>query len=96
MVRKGCLCIHARELIHQLFILMTTAKPEAVYFSLGDRETKVSNPALRVTEDVMKKLSENCRNRGVASLYEQNPGNHYTDCVNRVVKGIDWVLRTLN
>ena len=71
-------------------------KPEAVYFSLGDRETKVSNPALRVTEDVMKKLSENCRNRGVASLYEQNPGNHYTDCVNRVVKGIDWVLRTLN
>ena len=83
MVRKGCLCIHARELMHQLFILMT-------------RETKVSNPALRVTEDVMKKLSENCRNRGVASLYEQNPGNHYTDCVNRVVKGIDWVLRTLN
>ncbi|MEE3392882.1 MAG: alpha/beta hydrolase-fold protein [Lachnospiraceae bacterium] len=70
-------------------------KPDAVYFSLGSKETRVSNPALQVTENVMKNLAKNCKLRGTASVYEQNPGNHFKDSELRVVKGIDWVLKEL-
>lgn len=71
-------------------------EPEAVYFSLGDRETKVSNPYLQTTEDVMKNLRESLKNRGIPSTFELNPGNHFKKNVLRVIKGIDWVMKTIN
>lgn len=69
--------------------------PQAAYFSLGNKESKSRNPYLQTTEPNMKVLANECQKRGVASVYEENPGNHFRDGDLRVAKGIAWVLRKI-
>ncbi len=68
-------------------------KPDAVYLSLGDLESRTRNPYLRRTEDCMEKLLAFFRDRAINSVFERNPGNHYKDADYRLAKGITWILR---
>ena len=70
-------------------------KPKAMYFSLGDKETRTRNPYLRTTDAVFLELLEECRRRGISAIYEKNPGNHFVDGDLRIAKGIRWVLEEL-
>lgn len=63
-----------------------------VYFSLGDRETKVKNPVLQTTEDVMHDLVDRYTQLGIPTVFESNPGNHFRDVDLRMAKGIAWLL----
>jgi len=65
---------------------------ESFYFSIGDRESAVANKALRTTRDNTERLSKLLSERGVQSVFELNPGNHYRDAALRMAKGIKWTL----
>ncbi len=68
-------------------------KPDAIYLSLGDQESRTGNPYLRQTENCMKELYSFYQSRGIDSVFELNPGNHYKDAVYRLARGITWILR---
>ncbi len=67
-------------------------KPEAVYFSLGRKEVKMRNPYLKMTGDIMETLCLHYQKEGIKSVFEWNPGNHYTDPMLRLAKGIRWAI----
>lgn len=68
-------------------------KPDAVYLSLGDQESRTRNPFLRQTENCTKELLSIYQSKGIDSVFEMNPGNHYKDAAYRLAKGISWALK---
>lgn len=66
--------------------------PSCIYFSLGDREAKTSNPILTTVELNTKKLEEFYRESGINTIYVSNEGNHFKDANMRMAKGIKWIL----
>ena len=68
-------------------------KPDAIYLSLGDTESRTKNPFFSQTENCMKELFSIYQNRTIESMFELNPGNHYKDAAYRLAKGITWILR---
>ena len=67
--------------------------PDAVYFSLGDRESRTKNEIMRQVKDHTAQLSEFFKSRGIKSVFELNPGGHFQDCELRMAKGIAWILK---
>lgn len=68
-------------------------KPDAIYLSLGDQESRTRNPVLRQTEAYMKELYSIYQSKAIDSVFELNPGNHYKDAAYRLAKGITWILK---
>lgn len=66
--------------------------PDAIYLSLGDEESRVGNKYLRQTERRTKELYSLYLQKGIRSVFESNPGNHYRDADLRLAKGISWIL----
>ena len=67
-------------------------KPEKIYFSLGNKESKTKNEILSKVEDNTNYLSEFYKNQGIKTIYEENEGNHFQDVYLRLVKAIKWIL----
>ena len=67
-------------------------KPDAVYMSLGSKESKVRNPVLAKVEENTKELQAYFSGCGIHSVYETNPGNHFREPALRTAKGIQWIL----
>ena len=70
-------------------------KPDAIYLSLGDRESQTKNRFLSQTEDRTKELFSIYQSRQINSIFELNPGNHFTDAPYRLAKGIAWMLKAV-
>ncbi|MCR5417154.1 MAG: alpha/beta hydrolase [Pseudobutyrivibrio sp.] len=70
--------------------------PEAIYFSLGDKEAKTKNSLLRTVEDNTNAIYEEYKNIGIATIFEMNPGNHFKDSDIRLAKGITWILNKVS
>lgn len=68
------------------------SRPDAVYLSLGDRESRTKNQFLSRTEDCAKELCSIYQSLGISSIFESNPGNHFKDAPLRLAKGIAWTL----
>ena len=68
-------------------------RPECVYFSLGDRESKTRNPVLRNVRRNTEEIQTFCRNRGIDTVFEENPGGHHDRAAERTAAGIVWLLR---
>ena len=69
--------------------------PEAVYLSLGDLESHTKNEFLSRTEHCMEELNSVYQQKGIQSVFELNPGNHYKDADLRLAKGISWTFNHL-
>ncbi len=69
--------------------------PKAIYLSIGDKESRTRNKYLSHTESNMKELQLIYKDRGVATAFELNEGNHFKDVNHRIAKGLKWVLTTL-
>lgn len=70
-------------------------KPLAIYFSLGNTETKSPNPYLQTTGRHTQTIEEYFAEQGVPSLFERNPGNHFQNPPARIAKALRWLLETL-
>lgn len=66
---------------------------EKIYFSLGNKESKVKNEVLSTVEENTKKLEQIYKLQGINTIYEENDGNHFKDADLRMAKGIKWILK---
>lgn len=67
-------------------------KPEAVYLSIGDLESRTKHPFFSQTQCCTEELHAVYQSIGVESAFELNRGNHYKDAPYRLAKGIVWAL----
>lgn len=66
--------------------------PDAIYLSLGDKESRAKNQYLSAVEACTNELYSIYKSRSVNTVFELNPGNHFKDAPYRLAKGIAWAL----
>lgn len=66
--------------------------PDCVYFSLGDKESKTRNPILRSVRQSTEEIQVFYQDKGIDTVFQLNPGNHYDHAAERTAAGIAWML----
>ena len=66
--------------------------PDRVYFSLGDKESKTRNPVLRSVRQNTEEIHTFYQSKGIDTVLQLNPGNHYNHAAERTAAGICWLL----
>ena len=66
--------------------------PEHMYFSLGSKESKARNPALRCIRQNTEEIRAFYQTKGVNTVFQLNPGNHYDRASERTAAGIVWLM----
>lgn len=66
--------------------------PDCLYFSLGDKESKTRNPVLKNVRQNTEEIQSYCAARGMDTVFQLNPGNHYNHAAERTAAGIFWLL----
>ena len=67
-------------------------RPDCIYFSLGDKEAKTRNPILKTVQENTEKIQTFYQNKGIDTVFQLNPGNHFVQGSERTVAGIQWLL----
>lgn len=67
-------------------------RPEHLYFSIGDKECKTSNPFLKVVQKNTEEIEEFYQSKGIDTVFRLNPGNHFKNAAERTGNGISWIL----
>ncbi len=67
--------------------------PEKVYFSLGSKEKQTKNPKMALVEIRTKAATVLLEQAGVETIFEENPGGHFYEPIERLARGIRWVLK---
>ncbi len=68
-------------------------RPDAVYFSLGDKEAKTRNAFLKSVQQNTEEIEQFYAKQGLDTTFVLNPGGHYTGGAERTAAGIDWIIR---
>ncbi len=68
------------------------SRPEHLYLSLGDRECKTRNSYLKTVQEHTEAIKTFCMEKGIDTVLQFNPGNHYKDAIQRTAAGIAWIL----
>ena len=71
-------------------------RPDCMYFSLGDKESKTRNPVLRSVRQNTEEVYAFYQSKGIDTTFQRNPGNHYDHAAERTRAGIDWLLSRKN
>lgn len=66
--------------------------PDCMYFSLGDKESKTRNPVLRSVRQNTEEIHAFYQCKGIDTMFQLNPGNHYNQVVERTAAGLCWLL----
>ena len=69
-----------------------THHPECIYFSLGNKESRTHHPLMSQIDDCTEQAYRLINTIGIPTIYESNPGNHFTDPDKRMAKAIKWIL----
>jgi predicted alpha/beta superfamily hydrolase len=75
-----------------LFSHRPKRRPDRIYFSLGDRESRTRNPLLKTVRQNTEEIHAFYRSQGIDTVFRLNPGNHYSHGVERTAAGIAWLL----
>ena len=67
-------------------------RPEHIYFSLGDKESKTRNLLLKSVRQNTEEIHSFYRGKGIDTVFQLNPGNHYNHAAERTAAGICWLL----
>ena len=67
-------------------------RPDCIYFSLGDREAKTRNPVLKTVQENTEEIQTFYQNKGIDTVFQLNPGNHFVQEIERTAAGIQWLL----
>lgn len=65
---------------------------DAAYLSLGKKEHKTPNRMMREVLADTKRCEQILQDRGAKTLFERNPGNHFSEPALRSARGIAWML----
>ena len=66
--------------------------PDYLYFSLGSKEARTRNLYMKTVQENTEKIEEYYRGKGISTVFQLNPGNHYKDAEKRTAAGIHWLL----
>lgn len=69
-----------------------TRRPDCIYFSLGDRESRTRNPILKNVQQNTEAIHAFYHAKGIDTVFRLNAGNHYDHAAERTAKGICWLL----
>ena len=67
-------------------------RPDCIYFSLGDKEAKTRNPILKTVQENTEEIRAFYQSKGIDTVFQLNPGNHFVQGSERTVAGIQWLL----
>ena len=67
-------------------------RPDCIYFSLGDKETKTRNPVLKTVQENTEEIQTFYQNKGIDTVFQLNPGDHFVQGIERTAAGIQWLL----
>lgn len=67
-------------------------RPENIYLSVGSKESKTRHKYIHNVENATKEITEIFHSRGIETVFELNPGNHFTEPELRMAKGIRNVI----
>lgn len=67
-------------------------RPDCMYFSLGDKESKTRNPVLQTVQQNTQEIQAFYQAQGIDTIFQLNPGNHYHQAVERTAAAIGWLL----
>ncbi len=70
--------------------------PTHLYLSLGDKEFKTRNPFLKSVQANTEAISALYQQKGIDTIFQLNPGNHFKNAVQRTTSGIAWILKQIN
>lgn len=65
---------------------------DCMYFSLGDKESKTRNKVLRNVRQNTEEIHAFYQGKGIDTVFQLNPGNHYDQAVERTAAGVCWLL----
>ncbi len=68
-------------------------KPDYLYLSLGDSESKTRNPYLKTVQINTEDINAFYRQKGIDTEFQLNPGSHYQNTLQRTALGIEWILK---
>ena len=68
-------------------------RPDRIYFSLGDKEAKTRNPVLKTVQENTEEIQAFYQSKGIDTVFQLNPGNHFVQGIERTIAGIQWLLR---
>ena len=66
--------------------------PNKIYFSLGNKESKTKNELMAKVEEKTKYAKQYYSDKNIETMYEVNEGNHFQNVIERISKGICWIL----
>lgn len=66
--------------------------PDCMYFSLGDKENKTRSPVLRNVRQNTEEIQAYYQAKGIDTVFQLNPGNHYDHAAERTAAGLCWLL----
>lgn len=67
-------------------------RPDHMYFSLGDKESKTRNSVLQSVRQNTEEIQAFYQSKGIDTVLQMNPGNHYNHAAERTAAGIVWML----
>ena len=67
-------------------------RPDCIYFSLGDKEAKARNSVLKTVQGNTEEIQAFYQSKGIDTVFQLNPGNHFVQGIERTVAGIQWLL----
>lgn len=67
-------------------------RPDHMYFSLGDKESKTRNTVLQSVRQNTEEIHAFYQSKGIDTVFQLNPGNHYNHAAERTAAGIVWML----
>ena len=67
-------------------------RPDCICFSLGDKEAKTRNPVLKTVQENTEEIQTFYQNKGIDTVFQLNPGNHFFQGIERTIAGIQWLL----
>ena len=65
---------------------------DCIYFSLGDKESKIWNSVLRSVRQNTEEIQAFYQGKGIDTVFQLNPGNHYDCAAERTAAGLYWLL----
>ena len=66
--------------------------PDCKYFSLGAKDNKTRNPVLRNVRQNTEEIQAYYQAKGIDTVFQLNPGNHYDHAAERTAAGLCWLL----
>lgn len=68
-------------------------RPERIYLSLGDKEASSAKGFMKQVLICTREAEAVYTRSGISTIFEMNPGNHFTQVSERIAKGINRLLQ---